>query len=491
MRFKPVLYALGWLLVGMGLAMLAPLLKALAVGEWRVAMGFALVLVALVFIGGSLALTLRGRGGLATRRETIFLLACIWLLFPIAAAVPIYLSGALEKPVAALFEATSGLTTTGATIFRELGETPRAIILWRAQLQWLGGLITVLGFAALIASRRPEGRGSAQPAQKQSNQARYLVLPRSTLFTVLFVYLGLSVTVLFGLWGAGVPVFDAACLAMSSVSTGGFMPRAGTIELYGAPFAEIVLGLAMFAGAVSPLWIHGLLRRPRRRRRGDSEPLWIAGAILLATVIIALHVLMVTPEPSLHAYFRALTSAFAAAASLVTTSGFAVSQKAQEALPILVVLAVTFVGAGMYSTAGGLKFRRLGTLLRSSALEIHTLIFPHSSLTSGAGGSDQHRLSAVGAVWASFALLLLATALLALVVSGEGLGLSASLLAAVSAIANAGPIYELTSTPELELAPTFAAMSPTAQLALCLGMILGRFELLALLSLFNLAYWRG
>lgn len=490
MRYIPVAHLFGWLLLLMAVAMLVPLAVAISHAEHRSAIAFSLMIIGAAFVGGSLVLALRGRSAMSSGRQVILLLGVVWFLVPIGAAAPFLLSGVVTTPVSALFEAVSGLTTTGATVLSDLTDVPRAIIIWRAQLQWMGGLITILGLSALVSPRGTSPRLALGSDRPRNGARLQVLLTRGALQTIIPLYGVLTVACYAGLLLAGLPLLDSASLAMSSISTGGFLARNGTIELYGSPTTELILALAMFAGAVSPLWLSARLGGAPRDAERDHEPYWILAAIAVVSFFVARHILANSPGPGFWEFYRVLASAVATATSFITTSGLAISQKGHETLPYLVVLVICLVGGGRYSTAGGLKFHRVGELFRFCAMEVYHLIYPHSSFLSRASSADRRQAAIMGALWASFAVTIVVAMILVFVLAAEGLGLLAALLAAFSAIGNIGPAYTLTVVPGLDVAPAFGDMSATSQIALCFGMIFGRFEVLALLALFNLAYWR-
>ncbi len=489
MLMIPVAYIVGWLFTFLATSMTVPIVVAISYGEDRSAVAFAISFVATLFVGGSLILALQGRARFELKRHGLLLLGAFWLILPVCAAAPMLLSGALDAPVPAYFEAVSALTTTGATVIRELSEVPRALIVWRALLQWLGGLATILGVAVIIA---PTLNASSALGYFQSGHtARGRGwLPRATYSTIIPFYIGITVLCLFGLMFSGVPGFDAASLSLSAVSTGGFMPRDGTIELYGAPTAEVVLGLAMFSGAVSLLWLRALLTFNWRVLSENFEPLWILAAIVVVTIYISDALITMPLNEDWLTKLRSGTLAFVTAASFVTTTGFAISERAMEPISYVLLLAICFVGAGRFSTAGGLKFQRVGAMFRHCGRELHHLIYPHSVLAVGEAGNRLPRDN-INSIWANFAVAVLVAVMLSLYLSSAGLSLPAALLASICAIANVGPAYELSTAPELASSLSFAALDPSAQLALTVGMVFGRFEVLALLTFLNIGYWRS
>lgn len=489
MLFIAVGYILGWLLAIFSAFLLIPIAFALANEEWDALQAFLQTGAVTTFIGGGLILALKGNNVFEGRRYSLLMLSGLWVIIPVAGAVPFLLSIQQLGPVAAYFEAVSGFTTTGATIFTDLTSLPRSIIIWRSLLQWLGGLATLLSLVLiLVPLTGPEfidrqlrifGRVSHNSQHYVFTAVQNIVPIYSSLTLICFILLLL----------AKIPVFDAFCLSLSTLSTGGFMPREGTIALYGSPLAEIVLAFFMFCGAVSMVWLRAFVFFNWKDVKEVREPFWIAGIIIAFGILLAIPLMMNSPEQGFRSVYHAMTLGLATAASLISTTGFAISERTQEIIPYMGLLLICIIGGGRFSTAGGLKIHRLGALLRASWREVGLLIYPHG-INSDIQARSQDKTAYISGISASFAVSILAIAILSLILSHSFGPFSASLLAAVSAIGNIGPAYNFVGSADFADAPLYRDMAASAQLSLSFGMIIGRVELLALLSLFNLSYWR-
>ncbi|MGI9382894.1 MAG: TrkH family potassium uptake protein [Methyloligellaceae bacterium] len=489
MRAVAVLYILGWLLAAAAVAMLIPAAVAVALDPIAVAQAFVVPALSTGFLGGCLIIAFIGRETLFGRRPSLLLLCGLWVIIPIAGALPLYTAGFPKSLMGAIFEAVSGFTTTGASIFVDLAELPKSIIVWRALLQWTGGLATLLALAAIIApltgtelmdrQLRLIGRSAHGSALHMTESLR----------SILPLYLALTMGCFVCLIFSGLPPFDAFCLSLSTVSTGGFMPRAGTIELYGSPAAELVLAVFMALGGVSIVWIRAILQARWSIVRETREPIWILGLIAVTGVALSAALINVSQESGLVDSLHSITLGLATAASLISTTGLAVSARAHELIPYIALLGLCIIGGGRFSTAGGLKVYRLGVMLRQLGRELRLLVYPHGVRPSRYG-DERRDVELLKMVWTVLVAFVLSIGVLAVLLSAAGLPFEASLLAAVTALSNIGPAYEFSRASELANAPSFADMSAWAQAALCGGMILGRVEILALFGLVNLTYWR-
>ena len=490
MLFFSIAHAYGWLFAVMAAAMTLPIAIAVAFEETSVAHAFVATAAILGFVGGALIFALKGTEILAGRRQGLFLLCTIWLVVPLVAALPFYISGHPGSLVPAYFEAVSGFTTTGATVFIDLSNVPHSILVWRSFLQWLGGLITLLALAVILGPLTGHDLLDGQLRQIGRSTHGTLHHTASAIRSILPIYGGLTLACFTLLLSASIPPFDAFCLSLSTLSTGGFMPRSGTIALYGSSSAELVLAIFMFLGAVNMLWIRAILQFRWRNLRAIKEPVWIGVTMLVLGVLLTIPLLINSPEAGFRSVYHSFTLGLATAASFVSTSGFAISDRTHDAIPYMFVLIICLIGGGRFSTAGGLKFFRVAAMFRQSGRELRFLVFPHGVRPSRYG-KESSDIQVLRTLWTNFTVVIIALFILTAILAASDVPLSAGLLAAVSAVSNIGPAYFFLPVAEIASAPPYGEMAPSAQLALCLGMVLGRVEVLALLSLMNFAYWRS
>ena len=490
MRFVPVIYIFGWLLAILSAFTLIPAAIALNFSESKALTAFVVSGFAMAFLGGVVILSLRGRVDVISRGQSLMLFGIFWIFMPGFACMPIFMSGSAETWTRAFFETVSGLTTTGATIFPDMTELPRSILAWRSLLQWLGGLLTLLGLAFFYGSARQKsfqdtnlrlGRGTRSGGNWFSVAAMNVILP---------LYCSLTAICFTLLVVTGIPAFDAFCIAMSTVSTGGFMPINGTLQTYGAILALPVMIIFMYFGAVSVFWVGRLFFMEKRDVDLQREPWWIAAFILALGFLCAFQLITSAPISGPINVLQSSLYGLATATSLITTSGFVFTERLADAVPLIVLLAICFVGGGRMSTAGGLKFHRMGAMLHHSEQELHRLIYPHSILsddisTKHVGGD------AMRTIWVNFSIILMVMAMSVAVLSTAGLSLQAALLASISALSNIGPAYDLLAVTGDVTRPPFGELETFAQITLSFVMIAGRIEILALLSLFNFAYWQN
>lgn len=490
MRPVAVLYFLGWLLTVSAAAMTVPTVFAAALDPAGVAQRFFVPAVAIGVIGVNLIFAFKGPAISFGRRQTLLLMAAVWFVVPVACSFPFMM---LELPngfMGAYFESVSGFTTTGATIFTDLKDVPNSIIVWRALLQWLGGLATLLAIAGLVgplAGRDMAGDEFKLISRTNEVTTRYL---REAVSSITPLYGALTAACFILLIVCGMPPFDAFCYALSAVSTGGFMPKDGTLALYGLPLAELVIAVIMVLSAVSVIWVRSIVQGRWSVVRQMREPYIVVVSVLALGFLLGIAIIPEMPVTGPFGWFHAMTQGIVTSASLITTTGIVTSELGLDAMTYMAILAICIVGAGRFSTAGGLKVFRVIAMLRQVGRELRLLIYPHAVRPSRYG-DEASDVALMKVVWTTLVAFVLAIAIVAVGLAYSGLPMANAILASAASISNAGPLYEIARVNELKGVLPIAEMTPTAYGVMTFGMILGRLEVVAILSVFTLAFWRS
>ena len=483
-----VLHLLSQVLGGLAFAMLVPALIALLAEDGEGAESFLLIAGLTGFVAGAIFFALRGRRWHLDRAGALALMLAAWVIPPIIAAVPI-MTGARIGYLSALFEAVSGYTTTGATGLASIESLNPAIVFWRAELQWLGGLITLFSIVTILAPLGVGGLTNRNVALLGPSSEGGLSRSFATARTVAVMYTAATVLCLGLLVIAGVPAFEAVCIAFSTVSTGGFMPVDDSLGAYGGPFVEVIVMIFMLVGATSIVW-HRMIAQARwPLAAAHRESYWVIGVAVLAGVAFA--AVFAAPgngliEPSAA---TALRQGVFVGVSIVSTTGFEPWTGALAALPIAVVAALAVIGGGTMSTAGGIKFYRLGGMFVQSMHELKRLVYPHS-VRSTHFGSQPYDIDLMKAIWASSIVALGFVSAAALLLTLNHPAFHGGVLAAISAFANVGPLYSAEWDASAGW-PNYAAFDGFSKIVMIVTMIVGRIETVALLALVNLAYWRS
>ena len=477
-------YIVGWLLLFLAAAHLPPLLMALADPDPQVAGAFVLSAGAAAFVGGALILSFRVARARRDRRVLFLIPLAGWGGLPLFACLPFLITGHMTSLLDAYFEATSALTTTGATLLPLLDPVPPSLVLWRAVLSWLGGLGTVVAAVALFQVLNVGGLQLIQNRLPHGEGGGVLERMRGAAVPLLQVYVFISLLCGLMLWATGLEPFDALVLALSTPSTGGFVPRDGALAAYATPLAQGVLIAFMALGAINMTYHWSLLRgRPPGYWR-DTEVRYFAALVAMGTLFLWIGGIVDRPGGDLA---DGLGSSLFVAVSALSTTGITPSPTADGVLLYpLVVLSLVFIGGATASTAGGLRLLRMIVLLRHANSELHRLAHPHSVSRIRVNGKPA-QTGDLRAIWLYGSGVLVVLTVGALVLTALEVPFRTATATALAALATAGPAAMI-------IDPTFGGywtLDAVSLAVLCPLMVIGRIEVAILLAVFWRAFWRS
>jgi trk system potassium uptake protein TrkH len=477
---RPVAYVNGVLLVALGLAMLVPMAADMVAGNghWKVFAQSAIITTA---IGGLMALaSANGVSASLSIRQTFVLTTLVWVLLPLFGALPFMLGITDATAADAVFEAMSGFTTTGATVFVGLETLPAGLLLWRGIMQWLGGI----GIIVMAMVFLPELKvGGMQVFRSEAFETMGKILPRAAEIArgISVIYIGLTLACALGYLAAGMTGFDAAVHAMTTVSTGGFANYDSSFGDYGAAVHYIAI-LFMLGSALPFVRFVQLVGGDARPLLRDSQV-----RVFLAIVALATAVLAVTVTLRFGGFDeRVVREALFNVASIITGTGFAmVDYMGWGEFAITLIFFLGLIGGCAGSTSCSVKVFRYQILFASIRAEIRRLQMPRGVFTPRFEGrplTDE----VLDAVMAFFGTFVLSLGLFTVALNLAGLDALTAVSGAATALANIGPGLGEIIGP----AGNFAPLSDTAKWILTLAMLVGRLELMVVLVLFTARFWR-
>ena len=479
--FRPVLYIVGILLTTLSAAMCAPLVADLVVGnpDWQVFAGAAGLTS---FIGITMMLTTRSPPERMTVRQAFVLTTLSWLALAFFAALPFAFADLDLSFTDAFFESMSGLTTTGSTVMTNLDNAPSGILLWRAILQWLGGIGIIVMSVAILPMLKI---GGMQLFRTESSDRSEKVLPRVAQIAsgVGFVYLGLTALCAILLWAVGFKGFDAIAHAMTTVATGGFSTRDGSIGAFLNPSAEIIITVFMLSGALPfVLYLQALRGKPFLLMR-DDQVRWFLSIVIIVILAVAIAHEMRNDI----GFGRALRESAFNTVSIMTGTGYASANYAGwGSFATGVFFFIMFIGGCAGSTTCSIKIFRFQVLYETSKAQLKRLIRPHGIFVPKFNGqpiSDEISES----VLSFFFLFVLSFAVLSMLLHFIGLDFLTAISGAATAICNVGPALGDIIGPT----GNFSTLPDSAKWVLSAGMLLGRLELFTVLVLFAPWFWRN
>jgi trk system potassium uptake protein TrkH len=482
MRLRIVVRVAGTLVRLFSPAFLAPAVVALWYAETRDAIGFVTISGLTALLGTAMR---RAAGpeaddiGRLRRVEGLAIVAGTWMVIAHLAAIPYVWSGL--GFVDALFESMSGLTTTGATVFRDFDAFGRSVFFWRALTHWLGGLGVIALFIAVLPRLAIGGRELFFAEAAGPTDEKLTPRLRHTAIALWKIYALLTAAQVVALWLAGMSLFDAVCNAFATLAAGGFSPHPQSIGGYQSAAVDWIVTAFMFVAGANFALQYRAARGSRNALVQDEEFRAYTGIVVVAALLLAVELFrqgMPARDAVRHGSFQVL--------SIITTTGFASTDFAlwsEQAKMILFLL--MFVGGCAGSAGGGPKVVRYVLMTRFALRELKRTLHPRAVLPVKLGGRvvPEHILRDVQ-VFMLFYLLTFAAG--AAIVVFLGADLMTGLTASIACLGNIGPGFG-------PIGPmgAFADLHPLSKVVLTLEMWIGRLEVLTVLVLFRLEAWRG
>ena len=412
-------------------------------------------------------------------REGLVIAALLWIVYPIAGALPFFISGEIPNFFDAVFESISGFTTTGSTILSDIEALSKGMIFWRSFTHWVGGMgVLVLAIAILPSSNgamylmKAECAGpqvgKIVPKGKNSAMYLYIIYAVLTVLTVIFLMLG------------DMPFFDSVCHAMGAAGTGGFGIKNAGVAFYNSAYIEGVLTVSMILFGVNfSLYYFLLIRRFREVRKNTEIKVYLI-IIAVSTFLIMSNIY--SAVGSLSGSFR---QAIFQVASIMTSTGYATAD--YETWPMfsqMILIILMYIGACAGSTGGGLKVQRLVIMFKSAVKYMKKIIHP-KSVNIVKTDDKTLDIDVVHGVqyYLIIYILFLFVSLMLLSLNNRDFGTTFS--AVTTCINNIGP-----GIGDVGPMDNFGFFSSFSKVVLSIDMLLGRLECLPLIILVSPSVWR-
>ncbi|HSL21085.1 MAG TPA: TrkH family potassium uptake protein [Vicinamibacterales bacterium] len=478
-----VSHLVGLLVRLFGLTLAPPAAVAASHREWGDAVGFAVAGAITLVLGHAMRRAGGSRAEAAVERlrraEGLAVVSATWLIIANLAAIPYVWAGI--PPIDALFESMSGLTTTGATTFRDFTQYGRGIFFWRALTHWLGGMGVIALFVAVLPRLAIGGRQLFFAEAPGPTDEKLTPQIRQTAIALWGLYAALTFVEVLALALAGMPLFDAVCNSFATLAAGGFSPHPASIAGYQNTAAEWIIIVFMFLAGANFAVQYRVVRGYGRALVQDEEFRAYSGVVLVASALLAAALIADGLESGAavrHAIFQTL--------SIITTTGFAsVDFQLWTDQAKIVLLLLMFIGGCAGSAGGGPKVVRHLLMARFTIRELKRAVHPRAVLPVKLGGRvvpDDVMRDVV--VFMLFYLLTFAVA--AAIVIGFGADIVTGISATIACLGNIGPGFN-------QVGPMghYADLHPVSKIVLTLAMWIGRLEVITVLVLFRWDLWRG
>jgi len=435
------------------------------------------------FIGILLVLTNIEENRKLNLQQAFLLTTLSWLSIAIFGCIPFVLSDLNLSIVDSFFESMSGITTTGSTVITNLDIAPKSVLIWRAILQWLGGIgIIVMAITILPLLNI----GGMQLFRMESSDTTEKILPRTREITLIIsvIYLILTFACSFAYWTAGMNVFDSIAHSMTTIATGGFSTYSSSIGYFKNSNIEIVSIIFIILGSIPFIAYLKFIKGNKKIFFNDVQ---IRGLIyVLIFSVLAMFIYLISNNKEYGFLDNLRISAFNVV-SILSGTGYVTSDfSTWGKFPFIFFLFLMFLGGCAGSTTCGIKIFRFQILGRFIINQIQKLVYPHGVFSVKYNNekiSNTFIYSIITFIFLYFFIFFILATLLSL----DGLDFITAISGAASAISNVGPGLGDLIGPN----GNFSNLPNFSKLSLSFGMLLGRLELFAVLVLFFPSFWKN
>ena len=478
---KTVFFLIGILLIVLGASMLGPYALQVILDEGShsfISASFVTIFIGVLFILANLEKEFK-----LNLRQTFLFSSLAWVMVALFGSLPFVLSTQDFTFSEAFFESMSGITTTGATIISDLDSSPKSILLWRAIMQWLGGIGIVVMAITILPLLKV---GGMQLFKMEGPDSTEKILPRTVEVAAIIISTYIVLTFLCGFfyWVFGMTMFDSVSHAMTTIATGGFSTHNDSIGFFKNPNIEIVASIFIILGSIPFI---SYLKFAQGNRKVFFNDVQIKGLIYLLVISITVmffYLMFISYESSLLDKIR--VSSFNVISILSGTGYVTDDFGLWGKFSLVFFLLLMFIGGCAGSTACGIKIFRLQMLLIFLKNQIQKLISPNSVIITKYNNqkiSDSFINSVIIFIFTFLFIFLI----IAMLLSISGLDFITSISGAASSISNVGPGLGDIIGPN----GNYQAIPDISKWILSIGMLLGRLELFAVLVLFFPSFWRN
>ena len=478
-NYKTVFFTLGLLQIILGFSMIIPILTQIFYDETDA--GFIGSGIISIIFGMLFFLSNLDHGKKINLQQAFLLTSLSWFSIAIFGSLPFIFSDLNLSITDAFFESMSGITTTGSTIITNLNETPKGILLWRAMLQWLGGIGIIVMAITLMPIMNV---GGMQLFKITSNDTSEKILPQTKQisFRLITIYSLLTIICSIIYKICGMNIFDSLTHSMTTIATGGFSNYNESIGYFNNSYIEITSIIFILSGSIPFIAYLKFLSGERRIFISDVQIKTFFKIIIYSILILFLYLVIknknFTDVSLLSISFNVI--------SILTGTGYVTENFSNWGnFPLIFFLILMFVGGCAGSTSCGVKIFRVQILYEFFSNQIKKIIYPHGifKIKYGKQNIDNKFMSSVITfIYLYLLIFFIVTALLSI----SGLDFVTSISAAATSISNVGPGLGDLIGPN----GNFSELQNNSKWILSLAMILGRLELFAVLVLFIPSFWR-
>jgi len=478
-NYKTVFFTLGVLQIILGISMIIPIVIQIIYGELDssfIGAGIITIIFGILFFLANL-----DHDKKLNLQQAFLLTSLSWLSIAIFGSLPFVFSSLQLSITDSLFESMSGITTTGSTIIINLNDSPKGILLWRALLQWLGGIGIIVMAITLMPIMNV---GGMQLFKISSNDASEKILPKSKeiALSLILIYSGLTFicSIFYKIFGMN--YFDSITHAMTTIATGGFSNYNESIGYFNSATIEITAIIFIILGSIPFIAYIKFLNGNKRIFISDSQIRTFIKIIIISIIILFFYLAFQNKNFS-EINLRSISFNVV---SILTGTGYVTQQFDNWGnFPLIFFLILMFIGGCAGSTTCGIKIFRVQILYLFLVNQLKKIIYPRGIFVikyDSNNVDDKFMSSIISFIYLYIIIFFVITALLSL----SGLDFVTSISAAATSISNVGPGLGTIIGPN----GNFSQLPDFSKWVLSFGMILGRLELFAILVLFLPSFWQ-
>ena len=477
-NYKTVFFTLGILQIILGASMFVPIIVQFIYSEIDSSF-FGASIVTIVF-GALFFLTNIDHDRKVNLQQAFLLTALSWLSVAVFGSLPFIFSSMEMSITDAFFESMSGITTTGSTIISNLENAPKGILLWRAILQWLGGIGIIVMAITLMPIMNV---GGMQLFKISSNDSSEKILPKSKeiALRLIYIYSALTAVCAISYWIFGMGKFDSLTHSMTTIATGGFSNYNQSIGYFNSIYIEIASMIFIILGSIPFIAYIKFLNGNKKIFTNDTQIKSFLKIIILSIIILSFYLVLTNNE---NYSFRSI---FFNTISILTGTGYVNAEfDSWGSFPITIFLTLMFIGGCAGSTTCGVKIFRIQILYLFILNQLKKIIYPKGVFLikyDQNSVDEKFVASIISFIFFYFVIFFILAALLSL----TGLDFITALSGAATSISNVGPGLGPIIGPNGD----FSSLPDISKWVLSVGMILGRLELFAILVLFLPSFWKN
>ena len=413
-------------------------------------------------------------------KESILVVNLLWILLGIAGAIPLFLYSDISF-ASSFFEAISGFTTTGATVYTDIESLPHLILFHRSLMHWLGGLGVIVLGVGLLSMINPTGSLSLFKAESTGVALEKLTPKiRDTALSLWIVYLILTAVDMLLLKFFGMNWFDAINHAFSTISTGGFSTKNNSMGYFSNDGIIWTTTIFMMLAGINFLAHLKLYYKDSSGYKSEEVKWYFIIFLVLSLMLSGVHV-----DISGDSFYDAFKHSSFTIASVMTTTGFAtIDYGSWSHLAIAIIFVGLLMGGNAGSTAGGIKIIRHIIILKTLSSELKRILHPNMIISVFVDGIKQKE-RILSSTFGFFTLFMITVAIVTIYIYARGYDAMSAISGAFAIVGNVGPGFSMVGP-----ADNFSFFSDFDKIFLSIAMIIGRLECYTVFVLLSRSFWK-